>query len=319
MGNLNDMLANAGMGGSASDYHAPEGFRSGFVSIVGRPNTGKSTLTNALVGEKIAITANQPETTRHPVRGVVHRDNCQIVVVDTPGLHKPRTLLGERLNDMVHETYADVDLVALVVPADEKIGPGDRWIYESVAKECPNVMGIVSKVDKVSRDQIVERLIELQQLLGEDAELVPLSSKSGENLETLISVMGSLLPEGPKLYPSDHVTDEDRDTRMAELIREAALGGLRDELPHSVAVQIDEVLPNAERKGVLDVHAVIYVERPGQKTILMGRDGRRMGTTISKARKSLIELLGQNVYLDLRIKVLKDWQSDPKQLGRLGF
>lgn len=319
MSNLDDMLASAGMGGEADDYAAPEGFRSGFVSFVGRPNTGKSTLTNALVGEKIAITANQPETTRHPVRGVVHRDHCQIVVVDTPGLHKPRTLLGERLNDMVQEAYSDVDLIALVVPADEKIGPGDRWIYENVSKSCRNIMGIVSKTDKASRDQIIERLIELQGLLGEDAELVPVSSNSGENLETLIDVIGGLLPEGQKLYPSGHVTDEDMETRMAELIREAALGGLRDELPHSVAVQIDEVLPNEEREGVLDVHAVIYVERPGQKTILKGRDGRRMGTTIHKARKSLIELLGQNVYLDLRIKVLKDWQSDPKQLGRLGF
>ena len=259
MGNLDDMLANAGLGGDADDYSAPEGFRSGFVSIVGRPNTGKSTLTNSLVGEKIAITANQPETTRHPVRGVVHRENCQIVVVDTPGLHKPRTLLGERLNDMVQETYSDVDLVAMVVPADEKIGPGDRWIYENVSKGCKNIMGIVSKVDKVSRDTIIERLIELQELLGPDAELVPLSSKSGENINTLIDVMASQLPEGPRLYPKGHITDEDLHTRMAELIREAALGGLRDELPHSVAVQIDEVLPNQDREGVLDVHAVIYV------------------------------------------------------------
>ena len=216
MGNLDDMLANAGLGGDADDYSAPEGFRSGFVSIVGRPNTGKSTLTNSLVGEKIAITANQPETTRHPVRGVVHRENCQIVVVDTPGLHKPRTLLGERLNDMVQETYSDVDLVAMVVPADEKIGPGDRWIYENVSKGCKNIMGIVSKVDKVSRDTIIERLIELQELLGPDAELVPLSSKSGENINTLIDVMASQLPEGPRLYPKGHITDEDLHTRMAE-------------------------------------------------------------------------------------------------------
>ena len=161
--------------------------------------------------------------------------------------------------------------------------------------------------------------MELHDLLGPEAELVPVSSTSGENLETLVNVMASLLPEGPKYYPSGHVTDEDRDTRMAELIREAALGGLRDELPHSVAVQIDEVMPNPDREGVTDVHAVIYVERPGQKHILMGKDGRRMRTTVHKARKSLMELLGGNVYLDLRIKVLKDWQSDPKQLGRLGF
>ena len=321
MGNLDDMLASAGIGGDSDDYATPPGHRSGFVSIVGRPNTGKSTLTNTLVGEKIAITADQPETTRHPVRGVVHRDKCQIIVVDTPGLHKPRKLLGHRLNDMVAEAYADVDLIAMSVPADEKIGPGDRWILDSVREACPNttLMGIVTKTDKVARDVVAERLMELHDLLGPGAELVPVSSNSGENLETLIEVMASLLPEGPKYYPSGHVTDEDRDTRMAELIREAALGGLREELPHSVAVQIDEVLPNPDREGVTDVHAVIYVERPGQKHILMGKDGGRMRVTVQKARKSLIELLGENVYLDLRIKVLKDWQSDPKQLGRLGF
>ncbi|MEJ5920182.1 MULTISPECIES: GTPase Era [unclassified Corynebacterium] len=307
------------MGGSADDYSAPEGFRSGFVSIVGRPNTGKSTLTNALVGEKIAITADQPETTRHVVRGVVHRPECQIVVVDTPGLHKPRKLIGQRLNDMVAEAYADVDLIALAVPADEKIGPGDRWILDSVKEACPNtpLMGIVTKVDKASRDQVMERLLELHALLG-DVELVPVSATSGENLETLAKVIGSQLPEGPKLYPDGHVTDEDQRTRMAELIREAALGGLRDELPHSVAVEIDEILPS-DRPNCTDVHAVIYVERPGQKMILQGRDGRRLKSTIQKARKELIELMGTNVFLDLRIKVLKDWQSDPKQLGRLGF
>lgn len=321
MGNLDDMLRNAGIGGDDDPFAAPEGHRSGFVSIVGRPNTGKSTLTNALVGEKIAITADQPETTRHPVRGVVHRDNAQIVVVDTPGLHKPRKLIGHRLNDMVVEAYSDVDLIALAVPADEKVGPGDRWILDAVRKQAPRtrLMGIVTKTDKASREAVAERLLELHDLLGPEAELVPVSSRSRENLDVLCDVIAAQLPEGPKLYPTGHVTDEDRDTRMAELIREAALGGLRDELPHSVAVQIDEVLPNEEREGVQDVHAVIYVERPGQKTILMGRDGRRMRTTVQKARKSLMELLGTNVYLDLRIKVLKDWQSDPKQLGRLGF
>mgnify|MGYP001182222479 FL=1 len=321
MGNLDDMLSSAGIGGDADDYATPDGHRSGFVSIVGRPNTGKSTLTNALVGEKIAITADQPETTRHAVRGVVHRDDAQIIVVDTPGLHKPRKLIGERLNDMVAEAYADVDLIALAVPADEKIGPGDRWILDAVRAAVPNtpLLGIVTKTDKAARDTIAERLIELHELLGPDCELVPVSAESGENLDTLVDVMKTLLPEGPKYYPAGHVTDEDRNTRMAELIREAALGGLRDELPHSVAVQIDEVLPNPDREGVTDVHAVIYVERPGQKQILTGRDGRRMRTTVQKARKSLIELLGENVFLDLRIKVLKDWQSDPKQLGRLGF
>lgn len=299
----------------------PEGFRSGFISFVGRPNTGKSTLTNALVGEKIAITANQPETTRHPIRGIVHREDAQIIVVDTPGLHKPRTLLGERLNEVVKDTYADMDLIAITVPADEKIGPGDRWILDAVKKVAPKtpLLGIVTKVDKASRDQVAVQLMELHELLGGNSEVVPVSAVTGEQRGVLLDVITRLLPEGPKFYPDDHITDDDTETRLSELIREAALSGLKDELPHSVAVQIDEILPNDEREGVLDVHAVIYVERPGQKSILIGKDGRRLGRIIHNARPEIIKILGSNVYLDLRIKVLKNWQQDPKQLGRLGF
>ena len=299
----------------------PDGFRSGFVSFVGRPNTGKSTLTNALVGEKIAITADQPETTRHPIRGIVHRDDAQIVVVDTPGLHRPRTLLGERLNEIVKDTYADVDVIALTVPADEKIGPGDKWILDAVTQSAPNtvLMGVVTKIDKVGRDAVMIQLQALHELLGGDKEVVPVSAESGEQVDVLAGVIASLLPEGPKYYPDDHVTDDDIRTRMSELIREAALTGLRDELPHSVAVEIDEILPNEDREDVTDVHAVIYLERPGQKKILEGKDGRRMGRIITQSRRGLIELLGTNVYLDLRIKILKNWQSDPKALGRLGF
>lgn len=299
----------------------PEGFRSGFISFVGRPNTGKSTLTNALVGQKIAITADQPETTRHPIRGIVHRPDAQIIVVDTPGLHRPRTLLGERLNEVVKDTYADMDLIGITIPADEKIGPGDRWILDAVKKVSPKtpILGIVTKVDKASRDQVAAQLMALHELLGGESEVVPVSAVTGEQRDVLLDVIVSQLPEGPKFYPDDHLTDDDTETRMAELIREAALKGLKDELPHSVAVQIDEILPNEEREGVLDVHAVIYVERPGQKSILIGKDGRRLGRIIHNARPGLIELLGLNVYLDLRIKVLKNWQSDPKQLGRLGF
>ncbi|MBG9309181.1 GTPase Era [Corynebacterium belfantii] len=299
----------------------PEGFRSGFISFVGRPNTGKSTLTNALVGEKIAITANQPETTRHPIRGIVHREDAQIIVVDTPGLHKPRTLLGERLNEVVKDTYADMDLIAITVPADEKIGPGDRWILDAVRKVAPKtpLLGIVTKVDKASRDQVAVQLMELHELLGGNSEVVPVSAVTGEQRDVLLDVITRLLPEGPKFYPDNHITDDDTETRLSELIREAALSGLKDELPHSVAVQIDEILPNDEREGVLDVHAVIYVERPGQKSILIGKDGRRLGRIIHNARPEIIKILGSNVYLDLRIKVLKNWQQDPKQLGRLGF
>lgn len=299
----------------------PEGFRSGFISFVGRPNTGKSTLTNALVGEKIAITADQPETTRHPIRGIVHRPDAQIIVVDTPGLHRPRTLLGERLNEVVKDTYADMDLIGITIPADEKIGPGDKWILDAVRKVAPKtpVLGIVTKVDKASRDQVAAQLMALHELLGGESEVVPVSAVTGEQRDVLLDVIVSQLPEGPKFYPDDHLTDDDTETRIAELIREAALKGLKDELPHSVAVQVDEIIPDEEREGVLDVHAVIYVERSGQKSIIIGKDGRRLGRIVYQARPQIIELLGQNVYLDLRIKVLKNWQSDPKQLGRLGF
>lgn len=299
----------------------PDGFRSGFISFVGRPNTGKSTLTNALVGEKIAITADQPETTRHPIRGIVHRDDAQIIVVDTPGLHRPRTLLGERLNEIVKDTYADMDLIGITIPADEKIGPGDRWILDAVKKVAPKtpVLGIVTKVDKVSRDRVAEQLVALHELLGGKSEVVPVSAVTGEQREVLLDVITSLLPEGPKFYPDDHITDDDTNKRISELIREAALKGLKDELPHSVAVEVDEILPNQERDNVLDVHAVLYVERPGQKDIIIGKDGRRLGRIIHNSRPGIIELLGKNVYLDLRIKVLKNWQSDPKSLGRLGF
>lgn len=301
--------------------NTPEGFRSGFVSFVGRPNTGKSTLTNALVGEKIAITADQPETTRHPIRGIVHRDNAQIIVVDTPGLHRPRTLLGERLNEQVRETYADVDVIGLTIPADEKIGPGDRWILEAVRNVAPKtpIVGIVTKLDKASKDQVGAQLLALHELLGGESEVVPVSAVNGVQTDVLLDVITPLLPEGPKLYPDDHITDEATVTRISEVIREAALAGLKDELPHSVAVEVDEIIPDADREGVMNVHAVIYVERPGQKTILLGRNGRRLARITQTARQDIIRLLDSNVYLDLRLKVLKNWQSDPKSLGRLGF
>ena len=302
----------------------PEGFRSGFVSFVGRPNTGKSTLTNALVGQKIAITADQPETTRHTIRGLVHRDDAQVIVVDTPGLHRPRTLLGERLNEVVKDTYADVDVIGLTIPADEKIGPGDRWILENVRSIAPKtpIIGIVTKLDKASKDQVGAQLLALHELLTQEdpnAVVIPVSSKEGVQLDELVQVIVDHLPEGPKFYPDDHITDEGQEKRIEELIREAALSGLKAELPHSVAVQVDEMLPSRTREGVLDIHAILYLERPGQKRIIEGKDGLRFRRIVGNARKEIMKLLGQNVYLDLRIKVLKNWQSDPKSLGRLGF
>lgn len=300
---------------------APEGFRSGFVAFVGRPNTGKSTLTNALVGEKIAIMADQPETTRHPIRGIVNRDDAQVIVVDTPGIHRPRTLLGERLNDVVRDTYADVDVIGFTVPADEKLGPGDRFIYEQIREISPKapVVGIVTKLDKTSKEAVGERLIELHEMLGPDSEVVPVSATEQVQLDVLLNVLVSQLPEGPRFYPQDHVTDEDMETRIAELIREEALKGLREELPHSVAVQVDEMVPDPENPERTMIYAVVYLERPGQKRILEGPDGRRLSGITHRARRQIMDLTGTNVYLDLRMKVLKNWQSDPKALGRLGF
>ncbi|HKM25137.1 MAG TPA: GTPase Era, partial [Corynebacterium sp.] len=268
----------------------PEGFRSGFVSFVGRPNTGKSTLTNALVGEKIAITANQPETTRHPIRGIVHRPDAQVIVVDTPGLHKPRTLLGERLNEMVKDTYVDVDLIGFTVPADEKIGPGDRWILENLRSVVPDtpIIGIVTKLDKASKDQVGAQLLALHELLGGESEVVPVSAQDGTQVDVLLDVITSLLPEGPKFYPDDHVTDEETEKRISELIREAALSGLKDELPHSVAVEVDEIY---DEHGKTTIHAIIYLEREGQKSIIQGRDGRRLGRIIHNSRQEIIKLL----------------------------
>lgn len=299
----------------------PEGFRSGFVSFVGRPNTGKSTLTNALVGEKISITSAKPQTTRHAIRGLVHRPDAQIILVDTPGLHRPRTLLGERLNALVEDTYSDVDLIGLCIPAGERIGPGDRWILEQVRKLCPDtpILGVVTKIDTVSRARVAEQLLAVSRLLGPDSEVVPVSATSGEQVDVVADVIASLLPEGPQFYPEDVVTEESDETRMAELIREAALEGVRDELPHSIAVTIEEVLPHEGRDDMVDVHATVYVERQSQKAIVLGKGGSRMREVGTRARAGIQELLGTKVYLDLHVKVLKEWQRDPKMLGRLGF
>ncbi|WP_280481745.1 GTPase Era [Nocardia cyriacigeorgica] len=296
-------------------------FRSGFVCFVGRPNTGKSTLTNALVGAKIAITSSRPQTTRHTIRGIVHREHTQLILVDTPGLHRPRTLLGQRLNDLVRDTYSEVDVIALCIPADEKIGPGDRWIVQQVKQMAPQttVLGVVTKIDKVSRDQVAAQLLAVSQLLGPDADVVPVSAVKGEQVEVLVDVIASKMPEGPAFYPDGELTDEPEETLMAELIREAALEGVRDELPHSLAVVIEEVLPYEGREDMLDVHALLYVERPSQKAIVIGKGGARLKEVGTNARKQIEHILGTRIYLNLHVKVAKDWQRDPKQLGKLGF
>ncbi|MEV0294151.1 GTPase Era [Nocardia sp. NPDC050710] len=296
-------------------------FRSGFVCFVGRPNTGKSTLTNALVGAKIAITSSRPQTTRHTIRGIVHREHAQLILVDTPGLHRPRTLLGQRLNDLVRDTYSEVDVIALCIPADEKIGPGDRWIVQQVRQMAPKttLLGVVTKIDKVSRDQVAAQLLAVSQLLGPEADVVPVSAVKGEQVEILVDVIASKMPEGPAFYPDGELTDEPEETLMAELIREAALEGVRDELPHSLAVVIEEVLPREENEDMLDVHALLYVERPSQKAIIIGKGGARLKEVGTNARKQIEHILGVRIYLHLHVKVAKDWQRDPKQLGKLGF
>jgi GTP-binding protein Era len=299
-------------------------FRSGFVCFVGRPNTGKSTLTNALVGTKVAITSNRPQTTRHTIRGIVHRENFQIILVDTPGLHRPRTLLGQRLNDLVKDTYSEVDVIGLCIPADEKIGPGDRWIVEQIRTIAPNttLVAVVTKTDKVSRDRVAAQLLAVSELVGPDSEIVPVSATTGENLDVLTDVLAAQLPPGPAFYPDGELTDEPEEVLMAELIREAALEGVRDELPHSLAVVIEEVSPREGRDDLnplVDVHAVLYVERDSQKGIVIGKGGARLREVGTAARTQIEKLLGTKVYLDLRVKIAKNWQRDPKQLGRLGF
>ncbi|WP_410589475.1 GTPase Era [Amycolatopsis sp. lyj-23] len=294
--------------------------RSGFACFVGRPNAGKSTLTNALVGTKVAITSSKPQTTRHAIRGIVHREDAQLVLIDTPGLHRPRTLLGERLNDIVHTTWSEVDVVGFCVPANEKIGPGDKFIaaeLQKIAKRTP-VLGIVTKTDLVQPQQVAEQLLALQQVM-DFAELVPVSAVDGFQVGTLADLLVQRLPEGPQLYPGGELTDEPEQTLVAELIREAALEGVRDELPHSIAVTVEEMLPREGRDDLIDVHAFLFVERPSQKGIILGHKGERLREVGAAARRNIERLLGSKVYLDLHIKVAKEWQRDPRQLRRLGF
>ncbi len=300
----------------------PAGFRSGFACFVGRPNAGKSTLTNALTGTKVAITSSRPQTTRHAVRGIVHRPDAQLVLVDTPGLHKPRTLLGQRLNDIVRETYASVDIICFCVTADDRIGPGDRFIATELAQVRTPVVAVLTKTDKVSSKQAIgEQLLAVSQL-GEWAEIVPVSAVSDFQVALLADLLVARLPEGPALYPEGELTDEPEQVLIAELIREAALEGVRDELPHSLAVTVDEVNRREDRpedKPLLDVFATVYVERDSQKAIVLGSGGARLKGVGTTARHQIEALLGMRVFLHLHVSVAKDWQKDPKQLRRLGF
>jgi GTPase len=296
-------------------------FRSGFACFVGRPNAGKSTLTNALTGSKVAITSSRPQTTRHAVRGILSRPDAQLVLVDTPGLHKPRTLLGQRLNDLVRETYAGVDVICLCVPADEKVGPGDRFIAAELAQVKTPVLAVVTKTDKATAQQIGEQLLAVS-ALADFAEVVPVSAVSDYQVGLLADLLVQRLPQGPALYPDGELTDEPEQVLVAELIREAALEGVRDELPHSLAVTVQEMGLREDRpddRPLLDVFATVYVERDSQKAIVLGKSGGRLKEVGTRARQQIETLLGTKVYLDLHVTVAKDWQRDPKQLRKLGF
>lgn len=346
---------------SAHQDTAHQDFRAGFAVFVGRPNVGKSTLTNALVGRKVAITSNRPQTTRHTIRGIVHRSDGQLILVDTPGLHRPRTLLGQRLNDVVAETLGEVDVIGLCIPADQKVGPGDRYIAQQVAAAAGRnpVVAIVTKADSVPRDRLTEQLLAVAELgrevMGEEQaqrerrrrrraevtssvaavteggrdavepgwnDVIPVSAKDGFQVEELGALLVGHMPPSPPLYPDGELTDEPEVTMMAELVREAALEGVRDELPHSLAVVVDEVNEREDRPAdnpMLDVHASLYVERPSQKAIVIGKGGSRLREIGTKSRGQIEALLGTKVYLNLHVKVAKEWQRDPKQLSKLGF
>jgi GTP-binding protein Era len=301
--------------------------RAGFACFVGRPNVGKSTLTNAMVGEKVAITSSKPQTTRRVVRGIVHRPEAQLVLLDTPGLHRPRTVLGERLNSDVRNAWSEVDVIGFCVPADEPIGAGDRFIVRELAQvgKTP-IVAIVTKTDRVGRERVAEQLMAVSRL-GEQAglewaEVVPVSAVAGEQVELLAGLLAGLLPESPPLYPAGELTDEPEQVMVAELIREAALEKVRDELPHSIAVVVEEMLPREGRpadRPMLDIHAFLYVERDSQKAIVLGPKGARLREIGTEARRGIEALLGTSVFLDLHVTVAKDWQRDPRQLRRLGF
>jgi GTP-binding protein Era len=300
--------------------------RAGFACFVGRPNAGKSTLLNAMVGEKIAITSDKPQTTRRAIRGIVTRPDAQLVVVDTPGMHRPRTLLGERLGDLIRTVWSDVDVIGFCLPADEQVGPGDRRIAAELAEQASNtpVIGVLTKTDRVSRQQVAAQLLAVS-ALAEFADIIPVSAVAGEQVGLLADLLIARLPVGARLYPDAEITDEPMETRIAELVREAALDGVREELPHSIAALVTEIVPVEAPAGqpakspLTRVFVTIFVERSSQKAIILGHKGSRLADVGRRARLQIEPLLGTRVYLDLHIAVAKDWQRDPKQLHKLGF
>lgn len=298
-----------------------ENFKSGFVAIVGRPNTGKSTLVNALVGTKIVITSHHPNTTRNPIRGIINREKYQMIVVDTPGMHKPKTVLGTRLNSMVNENIQSNDAVLLCLPADEEIGSGDEYIAKQI-KGNQKVFLVVTKVDKISKSDLAIRLIAVNEfalrLNLQDAEIIPVSAKNLDQTELLLELLSEHLPDSPALYPTDINTDQAQELMFADLIREAAIEELYEELPHSVMVTIEEMGERDDGK-IFDISATLHVERDSQKGIIIGPQGSKLKAIGTLARKSIENLVGMQVFLQIHVKVSKEWQKDPKLLAKLGF
>lgn len=291
--------------------------KSGFVAIIGRPNTGKSTLINALVGQKVAITSHHPNTTRHAIRGIVNGPDFQAVLVDTPGMHKPRTLLGRRLNEVVSETLDGVDIVIMTFPANEKSGSGDEHILNLVKESRAKKIAVITKTDTVAKESLPVRLMEVG-ALTDWSEIIPVSAVKSQQIDILSNLLSKHLPDGPKLYPEDQKSDQSLEKLICEHIREAAIQGVRQELPHSITVTIDEMAKRAD-KDLYDIHATIHIERDSQRGILLGHKGETLKTIGTVARKDIEKLLGTKCFLGLHIKVSKEWQRDPKLLERLGF
>jgi GTPase len=290
---------------------------SGFCAIVGRPNVGKSTLINAIVGQKVAITTPVPQTTRHAIRAILHRDDLQIVFLDTPGLHKPKTLLGNRLNEVARGSLADVDCVLFLVDGAEEIGRGDEFIAGLLADVATAKIAVVNKIDKLRKEQQLPQLARLGELGAWD-EIVPVSAATGAGVETLVGLIAARMPEGPPYFPEGQVSDQPTEQLVAEIIREKAITLMREEVPHSIAVVVEEIAPG-ESEGVQAVHAILYVERDSQKGIVIGKKGAVLRDIGARARAELELILGTRVYLDLRVKLMKEWQRDPKKLERLGY
>ncbi|MCX6450669.1 MAG: GTPase Era [Actinobacteria bacterium] len=298
-----------------------EEHKAGFVAIIGRPNVGKSTLVNALVGKKIVITSHHPNTTRNPIRGIISRSDFQMIVVDTPGVHKPKTLLGSRLNEMVTQNLESVDAVVICIPADEAIGFGDEFIAKAVAKQR-NVFIAVTKIDRVKKEELMVQLSAVNDFAArvgiEVAEIVPISAKNEEQTELLLELLAAKLPDSPSLYPEDIDTDQATELTITELIREAAIEELYEEVPHSVVITVDE-MSKREGKEFYDIHVTLHVERDSQKSIIIGPQGSRLKAIGMRARGSVENFLGAKCYLGIHVKVSKEWQKDAKALKKLGF